>query len=524
MNRAPGWAPRVQSDAQVVARFSTRGVHQGFVAAFAAACRDGVPVVKMTGHRLVVGAGATALVEMAAAQRRSLQLREQELQTAIERAKKAYLTAVSEEDADEYRKVEVEKKLDLQHVRKQLLGLRASKESEPALTFEADVSLLAEALSNVAEHDGAFTRAQVDAFAVVVPTLRIVPGPDMASWVGEATVRLPIEGGIAEVGPIRWPVRSTLRGSGAAQLALGVAPRDDRRRPTVVGALMDHGVGRDAAQLLVKGPPQLRALLEADGDVDRLPTWVGPQWRQTAFVEHVLGVYRAKPFPWGQAAYARTDPVRQAIADVLADNGGSVFIDELPSLVPHWPGTRIVGLQIEERRIQRTRPWRAPFTVAQRDGRRTLEAIRCVCGRAAQTVLRVPELPGDLLCSCGRVPDPERWALDPVVRFPEEYLAMRLPRSVWEVDLEAKESKRLQRLSTPVGRESVVLAYLHDGAWRTSTEVSGACNIPMTSIVPALRRMERRRVLASAQHDGRTRWAAVPQAADAPPTKPPAAL
>lgn len=66
--------------------------------------------------------------------------------------------------------------------------------------------------------------------------------------------------------------------------------------------------------------------------------------------------------------------------------------------------------------LERTLPWGKQCTLPRED--RRVRARHCAhCGEAALHVLRVPELPGDLLCTACRRP-----ATGPRIPFPEEYL------------------------------------------------------------------------------------------------------
>lgn len=427
--------------AVIVAHLRTQEVLHGFVRTFAEACRDGVPVKVHLGSEYAATSGQSIDPRGASAGLLREQVERARIRAA--RARKLAVAAESEEEAAGYQaeaRTWARKAVDAQH---RLGLLDTAPDLEAPARFESDTSVLREALARLATAEDKYTREEYNAFRVVVPSFRLEPDQH-GTWKGSAMVRLPIEGGVAEIGPVTWPIAAGGVGTPSLRVRALTPGGDTEPRDELRVRLGDvPGLTREAIVTVTNAPfrelPLLLLHLRAG---TALPEWVGTEWQDPAFMAHVAAVYGNSQFNWmGKGQYARMSPIRQAIVDLTHEHG-AVTLDQLRTVIPTatWRGVW-ANLDKSSGKI---RPWAVPFRdlPAAGDRERRAAPVRCWCGEDGITVARVPEVPGDLLCAGGHAPLAPT-SIATTVTFPPAYQALRIPREQWLAELARPMAKRL---------------------------------------------------------------------------------
>lgn len=255
------------------------------------------------------------------------------------------------------------------------------------------------------------------------------------------SLRLPLSDGVYLLGPVQGEVSNRSRGS---QLDLRGLPSEASRRlsrddTAALGQVLD--------QLLVDGrvptkavhalqacalPHVPHALLAALRGTDP-PAWLPAAWRNPDWIQHLVNVYTDRDFTWSRSLWCVTSTTRQLLTDLVAD--GPMTVRELqaalagtslgPSILTKYSdpaGTTPAAWKPWMPSVVRTGGW-------QRGGRapadRGLGPVQCpTCGSAASRIVRVPEIPGDLLCGhCRTAP------AAPDLDVPKEYIGLAVGRA-----------------------------------------------------------------------------------------------
>jgi hypothetical protein len=344
---------------------------------------------------------------------------------------------------------------------------RLSDERQPTGPFDVFGSVLLPALKRITTCDGQVPQAEYQAFKTLVPTFRLDRG-EHGQWWASARVRLPSAEGVAEVGPIRWRVGGG--GFGTQSATARVLDSDCSARIRTPGATADlrarllaAGLVESAVSTLLASPfveqPHV-VLHESIGE--EYPEWVSAQWRRAPYARWLTAVYSDPAFCWrGAGRFTRASATRQLLAYYATDHDEFTAHDawtDLPVVNPHavyvmsQPTPRSGHVRPVEPTIEalgERRPGRVPL----------LRGVRCECGQVANVVTRLPEVPRDLLCECGLMPDAGAHGMNHRrVRFPRAYLALRLTREQARVDAEDELASRRQALSR--GRSRSVLEQL----------------------------------------------------------------
>jgi len=419
----------VANGAVVVAYLDSTQLLGGFVRALADACRSGLPVALRLGSGYV--STSHGVID---GLRNAAVLLQEEATRARRRADKARALAVtseSQEESDGYAAEAARWTRAAREAEQRLASVTDTVEERPPATFASDISVLRAALGRLATAEERFTRDEYNAFRTVVPDLRLSAQAD-GSWLASAVVRLPVEGGIAELGPVTWIVEDRGRGTSSAKQALhrpGIPAQvtpELRHRLESLDQLTWQAAKTAANAPFAELPWILLHMLAGE----QLPDWVGAPWRDPAFMAHIAATYADPQFAWlGRGQYLRTSPIRQAIVDMAADGDG-VTLEELRSVVP-WARPSTMWQERREPR-EMIRAWGPVYerveATSTRD--RHAKAVQCWCGALATTVVRVPEVVGDLLCPRGHAPLAPT-GLQRTVVFPEAYQILRVPRERW---------------------------------------------------------------------------------------------
>ena len=252
----------------------------------------------------------------------------------------------------------------------------------------------------------------------------------------KAWLRLNTSRGVAKLGPVRWRVYTPAQGSTRLNLSLGGTEFDpDHSRRQYTALLAQTPVHGEAAKVALNGFPQIKhVLLHHLGGVP-LPDHVGAEWTDPRFVAWLVKTYTNPQFGWlGHGRYMFFVAMRQYVNSFAARHPDGFTLNdlrqEIPVLSPNDLGKysidEYVGTKRQNDKDRKAPPWYA--SIVLRGGKTrgrdaTFGPVMCVCGSPAEISARVPEVPRALLCRCGRMPDAERFGMDPDLRFPSEYTA-----------------------------------------------------------------------------------------------------
>ena len=431
-----GPAVRVDDlDTVSVAYVPFREVHEGFVRALLTACLEGMPALVFTSQIAIRLGQGQVIVSANEAECQVLDDRLTELKRRQSRAELGYLNEEDDKVSARFKVTFDEASEEIRLVERRLTELRSTSTENAlvALAFEAEIDVLLAALRTVLEDAAKATRAQISAFHSVVPDLRIDPGPD-GTWRATAIVRLPVSGGVADFGPIGWPVKVTALGVQVAHAARrpssGVLPPESREE--LRDRLQEQGVAHEMARTLLNSPfrRELAQLVLHRENLAMLPEWLAPPWREPGLADHIARTYLDQTRAWAaMGRYLVRSAPRQALLSLLAANGGAMSMPELNRQSPRLHDFAL-NVDFNDRSVEVATRWPLPYALEGPRGHRTLVAHRCDCGQLATLVIRVPEIPSALLCRCGRPAMAEQYGLD-TVRFPAEYQALVVPEIEW---------------------------------------------------------------------------------------------
>ncbi|NNN09186.1 MAG: hypothetical protein HKL85_08345 [Acidimicrobiaceae bacterium] len=432
------WHTGSSANGQKLAVIDRRELHEAIVRASATAFRSGVPAVRLDGLAALDASNRLVMVDRSQARRESLKAR-----LAEERriAKRLRLRAAGEEDggvADEYRDDAREHTLAAKVLETELAQAEsAQRELSLPERFSGEVEFLLAGIRALLDPSGAVDRDVAEALDKVLDNLQVWEASDHRiafsfNWL------IPANGTVARFGPITGSVDRLGRLMTPAERGSIEAGGIDRRtRRVLVHELGKSGLNYAIARAVSICPfPQLaEALLGGE------PNWPGVD---DEFDHHEFNEYLRQRYDsligWAKGVYCQTNPKRQALADVVAAMGGEARVDQvrvvarelgvkdtdlLPMTLPRIRATTPTW----EPSVRRLGVWDCSTTVEAN----SMASIWCgTCNAPATAVVRVPEVPGSLLCrTCCRSPfEPERV-------FPSVYLNLALvPTAIPEELLE----------------------------------------------------------------------------------------
>lgn len=478
---------------EIVAYFRTEDLQAGFLKALASACRTGVDVTLRTD----VHAFGTDIVDGAEARRLLLEEQIKQVLNREHNAERCALDATTDDERRTWGDRAREARVKRGHLEEALQETPAAPDANAH--FSVDMDVIRGALARVATQSR-FTQAEYNAFRTVVPTFMLTR-EDNGTWRARAVLRLPTERGVAEVGPVSWPVPSPARGTHAVRAARCPVPvAASGSRVLLREELTERaGLSPDAANTLTNAPfPELAAIVLHRTVGAVLPDWVGEEWQDDTLGAHLVASYTQDYRSFGRGRYVALSPQRQAVVDVVEQLEPASLAD-IRRILPGVDGERVWPLGRQGTTGER--PWAAILDVSgERDLRATL--VRCHCGVPAATLARVPEVPGDLLCPAGHL------ARGPVhVSLPTAYNDLRVTRAQWTAALP-------HYLATPISEPShrtedapaelmIVAAAGEAGA--TSRDVATALGRAASNVHTSLARLEESGLVV---REGRypTRW------------------
>lgn len=497
---------RHAADMEIVGYADFAGIMEGMADAFVEAIRTGVPTRMLPGHQMFghrVGLSTVDLWnEKMSALTSDLSQATREATAAMSMAVEA--KADGEEDMRvEYKNLASRRTADAARLRRAIDELNKEQtvleRSEP---FDVRADVWVPALHRLRTCGGRFTQTERVHFQTMFPKFKMeLVG---ATWWAVASLRLNTKDGVAELGPVRWPVNAQGRSTVLALNRKAPATGERRTRLEIVAVLVASGrICRDAAQTVSNAPfRELRHLLLHELCGEPLPDWVGPQWRDPVFVDWIVRVYSDPNWVWSNRGKYGSSLLKRQYAVCLIDRHGPMLKRDLMRRM--GVGQLNVSEFSQPFRGKNTRQ-RAlqPSLVQLGRGEWTqpvLGLIVCECGRNATTVARAPEIVTDLLCPCGLAPGGEAFGMPPGLRFPDEYQQMRMTLEQCE-ELAASRHARHKALTA---REEDVLVNGRDQLAGGVVAHRLGKAIGMSGVDSTLRTLQRRGLVEQVVRPGKT--------------------
>lgn len=410
--------------------------HRAIVEATALAFREGICGIALDGLAALDAKNQLVVVDRSQIRLGSLKVRFVEERRL---AKKLRSLAAKEKEADvadEYRADAREHTLAAKSLEREIGRLESDSHQTPlAAQFEGEVDYLLTALAALLDPAGTVDRDVAQGLDKVLDGLMLRELDDdrlefSLNWL------VPASGTVVRFGPVVGTVRRRGRVMTPAERSMINAGGIDRRiRRQLVHRLENAGFPYNVARAVSVSPfPELsQALLGGE------PLWldVSESFDHHAFNEHLRSSYEGLT-AWAEGIYCQTNPKRQALADVVAAMSGEARVDQLrvitralgikdTDLLPLTLPKLKEGSPAWEPAARRRGVWQARTTVEAN----WVESILCAtCGRPATAVVRVPEVPGALLCrTCHTSP----FALE--IEFPGRYVDLALPAVTIEESL-----------------------------------------------------------------------------------------
>lgn len=467
------------AEREVIAHIPASALLEGFVKAFLTALRSGVPATRLAGYTIYSAAASHVAVNTWQNSVDQIERKLAEAKRKKKRAKSYAFNAEDDDEAEEWYRTHRAASKEVKQLKADLKQLRqAPREAPLDGPFDAYTHVFTKAMENLAACGNKVSQAQHTALRTLVPRMTI-GYRDGTLW-ASATVRINTTEGVAELGPIEWTVGTGGTGSQRARALASTAPRQlpNRSRAGLRRRLeLETGMTADAAATLTNAPfPELASVVLHHAVGADYPDWVGGDWRDPEFGEWVTKVYTDPDFCWrGSGRYVRLSPERQAVVNYAAEHLKFTATD-LAQAVPTLLVRRVAEFAKAEVPRLKIRPWQ-PIIVGlgspvrgSKVASRTYAAVMCECGRPATVSAKVPEIPSDLLCACGLMPNAAALGLSETLRFPDEYQRLRMPHAEVMADLEQRKADWIVELTATAKAILKTTLVLGEGATQRQIE------------------------------------------------------
>jgi len=423
----------------MAAKVRRRELHESMLEQFAAGIRDGVPARVLDGYSAMRN-----MNELVVVNRRDNEIEriKQQILDADRSAKRARRLATEESDTGEddaargYRDDARRYARDARRLRQRLTDLQQPQRSRDLGDgFEAEVTFLLEGLRVLTADQSQMTVERWSALQSVLHGLRLDIEHDRVRWT--AQLRVLADGDVIALGPFTGTVANVADPRAPAETAgyaSGSRLVPDRQRLRV--ALERTGLPSSLASAAVLAPGLYlpRALAGERVIWPECPA----SFDHDRFNRHLLDQWH-RPFVWSAHRYAYPNQKRQTLTDLVAALGGRARLDQIKAVCAEL-GLKVTDIhpmslprpQLPNRltylpSVRRAGTWQATTPLSDS----ILESIPCPnCYTPATAVVRVPEVPGNLLCrSCLTPP------ADPTLTFPPMYVNLALPPVVIRPDL-----------------------------------------------------------------------------------------
>lgn len=445
-------------EAQVAGHIKAAEVMEGLVDAFIEACRTSIPAVHLPGQTTFQSTHVHLSVDVVAQHVRLLREQIADAEKRADRAMRRELEAEDDEEETKYRELGREARKEARRAREQIAEMIAEPETEQLDgPFDAYTSVLLPAMANLRSSGGRLRQEGANALETLMPTFRMEQRH--GRWWCVATVRVNTVDGVAELGPIEWPMKSKTKGTSRLVSNLAAVPDTGANsKRQLMNQLVSTGrITHPAAAVLRNAPFQQLPHVVLHGLTGTpVPDWVGEEWTQPEFVAWVTKVYADPAFTWlGNGKYGEISFWRQAVMTFASRKQGPFTAEELHQELPMELPDNLYRLSraIRSHKGIKIRVWQP--SVLLLDDRhsptpRRVAGIACECGEIASISARVPEVTRDLLCDCGRMPEAARFGMDLATRFPAEYRQLRMPWDDCVAELGHTFEQRRNNLTGPL--------------------------------------------------------------------------
>lgn len=405
-------------------------LHESMWRSFVTGLRTGVPVTTLDGHRAFSGIDGLVMFNE---NRARVELLRQELSEAERLAKSARGLAIREQDPRQQLAYQAEARA--QGARAEALSAAIDRAHEQVAggvppVFTCEMSFFEAGLSALLTPSGVVEQSVWSALRKVLHNMTGHFDDTWFHW--EASLLLPADGNVYVAGPFAGRVPRHGR-------VLTPAERDRAqdsnggalRRRQLIEELTQAGYPRRIARAATLAPDLLLAKVLLGVEIH----WPDctPDFEHQGFNNHLRSVWTSL-MAWDATKYCQVNPKRQTLTDLVAAMDGHARRDQLRPVLTDFglneddlhpmTLTRVSrgGAPDWSPSVRRTGPWTAASLVHQNG----VESVYCpVCGQPATAVVRVPEVPGSLLCrSCLRPP------AAPDLVFPPVWRELALPSTV----------------------------------------------------------------------------------------------
>lgn len=424
------WHTGSSADGHKIASLKRVDLHRAIAEATALAFRDGVEAAGADGLAALDAQGRRVIVDRSEARRLSLRERLDEERRIARRLRDQVVREVDPEVARAYETDARDHTLEVKRLEEELARV-GSREVTPRLpdSFTGEVDFLLAGIESLLDPTGMVDREDAENLEAVLKDLRIEVVDE--EWCEFSLYwQIPANGSVVNFGPIsgRVPRQGRVMTPAERQVVEHGGPSRVERRK-LVHRLEQAGYPYSVARAVSIAPFTQLAEVLLGGE---------PRWSDNpdsfdhgafnAYLREVYGRLRS----WDAGTWCHTNPKRQCLADIVAALGGSTRLDQLQHVAQFFgiknsdlhplslPRLK-EGTPIWEPSIKRVGPWTAATTA---EGSLVESHLCPGCGRAATAVVRVPEVPGSMLCrACAVSP------FLPSLQFPLSYLELALPET-----------------------------------------------------------------------------------------------